>query len=123
MLKNKAPQEQPTNPVERDKEATQWLVEQLRKANWKSPQTFAVWKVVAQKCSPRLQSGVSEANSTQEAVFIFPAHSEGQIKRYLMFQGWDTIAAIQYADINTARKDSDDPNVLKTKGMIARGSG
>jgi len=114
MLKNKAPQEQPTNPVERDKEATQWLVEQLRKIGWKSPQAFAVWKVVAQKVA-RI--------GTQEAVFIFPAYNEGQIKRYLMFQGWETIAAIQYADISTAREDSDDPNVLKTKGLIAQGSG
>jgi hypothetical protein len=124
MLKNKTPQEQPTNPVEREKEATQWLAEQLKKAGWKSPQTFAVWKVVAQKCkcSPRLQSGVSEANSTQEAVFIFPAHSEGQIKRFLSFHGWDTIAVVQYADINAARKDSDDPTMLKTKGIVAKGS-
>ena len=114
MLKNKAPQEQPTNPVERDKEATQWLVEQLRKVGWKCPMTYAVWKVVARKTASK---------GTQEAVFIFPAHSEGQIKRYLMFQGWETIAAIQYADISTAREDSDDPNVLKTKGLIAQGSG
>ena len=113
MLKNKAPHEQPTNPVERDKEASQWLAEQLKKANWKSPTTFAVWKVVARKTASK---------GTQEAVFIFPAHSEGQIKRFLSFQGWDTVAAIQYADINAAHKDSDDPTVLETKGIVAKGS-
>ena len=112
-MKNKAPHEQPTNPVERDKEATQYLMEQLRKAGWKSPQAFAVWKVVARKTTEK---------RTQEAVFIFPAHSEGQIKRFLFIQGWDTVAVVKYADINAARKDSDDPTVLTTKGIVAKGS-
>ena len=112
-MKNKAPHEQPTNPVERDKEATQWLAEQLRKAGWKSPQAFEVWKVVARKTASK---------GTQEAVFVFPAHSEGQIKRFLYIQGWDVVAVVKYADINAAHKDTDDPNSLKVKGIVAKGS-
>ncbi|MBI5573809.1 MAG: hypothetical protein HY919_04570 [Elusimicrobia bacterium] len=112
-MKNKTPQEAPKNPVERDREATQWLREQLRKAGWKSPTAFSVWKVVARKTTEK---------KTQEAVFVFPAHSEGQIKRFLYVQGWDVVAAVQYVDINAAHKDPDDPSALKVKGIVAKGS-
>ena len=109
MLKNKAPQEQPANPVERDREETQWLMERLRKIGFNSNQPFAVFKVVARKVARK---------GTQEAVFVMPGYSEGNIKRYLAFLGWDAVAIIEYTSITDALKDTSDPTMLKTKGIV-----
>ena len=66
--------------------------------------------------------------STQKAVFVMPDYAEGQVKRYLMFLGWDTVAIVEYADIDAALsseggsasggKDTNDPTMLKAKGMV-----
>lgn len=113
MIKNKKPNEQPVNKVERDIEATKFLAETLRKIGFNSKMPFAVYKVVAQKVAK---------NGIQEAVFTFPAHSEGQIKRFLMIQGWDVVAIVKYADYDTAIKDTNDANTLKAKGIVAKGN-
>jgi len=71
MLKNKAPQEQPANPVERDREETQWLMERLRKIGFNSNQPFAVFMLLSSKKCHLWSSKVSTSKIQLRNTFCY----------------------------------------------------